>query len=243
MTRRRVLFASYLLLGVLAVIALLGGVVAGGDRSVSTLLVSAVRSTVLVASMVVILSFLVGLASAALAALGPPAFDVLLSRAVEVAGALPSVVVVAVLASVARTSPLVAIGAFLALKRGLESAKVVRAELLQLASEEFVLAARATGIGEARLFRRHYLPHVAASAFSRSTLGAAAAVGLDAAGSFLGLFPSGGSWGGVLAEATRRSSFTLFVWPALATAITVAALVVISDAVADKHRLARRFLS
>jgi peptide/nickel transport system permease protein len=162
---------------------------------------------------------------------------------VEVAGALPSVVVVAVLASVAKTSPLIAIGVFLALKRGLESAKILRAAVLQLAAEDFILAARAAGTGEVELFRRHYLPHVARSAFSRATLGAAAVVSLDAAGSFLGVFPSGGSWGGVLAEALRRSSFFLFLWPALGTAITVAALVVIADAIADKGRLGRRFLS
>jgi ABC-type dipeptide/oligopeptide/nickel transport system permease subunit len=198
---------------------------------------------VLVASLVVVVSFLVGLAGASLAAIGPPTFDLVLSRAVEVAGALPSVVVVAVLASVARTSSMAAIGTFLALKQGLESAKVLRVELLQLAAEDFVLAARATGAGEVRLFHRHYLPHVMRSALSRATLGAGAVVSLDAAGSFLGVFPNGGSWGGILAEALRRSSVLLFLWPALGTAITVAALAVVSDAIADKGRLGRRFLS
>jgi peptide/nickel transport system permease protein len=243
MNRGHWLKASYWLLGVLAVVTLIGGVVTGGQETALSLGVSALRYTVVVASLVVLLSFVVGLGGAALAALGPPTFDVVLSRAVEVAGALPSVVVVAVLASVARTSPIVAIGTFLALKRGLESAKILRAELLQLAAEDFIVAARASGIGEVRLFRRHYLPHVARSAFSRAMLGAGAVVSLDAAGSFLGVFPNGGSWGGVLAEALRRSSFFLFVWPALGTAITVAALAVVADAIADRGRLGRRFLN
>lgn len=243
MKRRRLLVASCGLLGVLPLMALLGRVAGGARDGVFSLCLTAVGSTVVVAAFVTLLSFVVGLVGGALAALGPPAFDVILSRAVEIAGALPSVVVVAVLASVSRTSPIVAIGAFLALKRGLESAKVLRAELLQLAAEDFVLAARASGIGGPRLFRQHYLPHVAASVFARATLGAAAVVGLDAAGSFLGVFQNGGSWGGVLAEAARRSSVVLFVWPALGTAMTVAALTVIADAVADKHRLGRRFLS
>lgn len=241
MIRRRALLASYALLGVLALLALAGTVFTGEDAF--SLCMAAIRSTMLVAGAVVVVSFLVGVCGAALAALGPPAFDVLLSRTVEVAGALPSVVVVAVLASVARTSPLVAIGIFLALKHGLESAKIIRAELLQLGAEDFAVAAKANGIGEARLFRRHYLPHVAASAFARSTLGAAAVVSLDAAGSFLGVFSSGASWGGVLAEAARRSSFSLFLWPAAGTAITVAALAIVADAIADKHRMGRRYLS
>jgi peptide/nickel transport system permease protein len=243
MNRRRWLTLSYGLLGGLALAALVGGAATSGQQTALALCLSALRSTMLVGSFVIVLSFFVGLGGAALAALGPPTFDVVLSRSVEVAGALPSVVVVAVLASVAKTSPLIAIGAFLALKRGLESAKILRAELLQLSAEDFVLAARAAGTGELELFRRHYLPHVARSAFSRATLGAAAVVSLDAAGSFLGVFPNGGSWGGVLAEALQRSSFLLFLWPALGTAITVAALAVVADAIADKGRLGRRFLS
>jgi len=243
MMRRHLVTTSYVFLGLLAGVALLGGIFAGHGDTALFHFVAGVRTTVLVATLVVVVSSVVGVGAAALAALGPAAFDVFLSRAIEIAGALPSVVVVAVLASVARTSPIVAIGGFLALKRGLESAKIARAELLQLDSEDFVLAARASGIGEARLFARHYLPYVATSAFARSTVGAAAVVGLDAAGSFLGMFPAGGSWGSLLAEASRRSSFALFVWPAAATAITVAALAVVADAVHDKHRLGRRFLS
>jgi ABC-type dipeptide/oligopeptide/nickel transport system permease subunit len=243
MSRRHLLAASYWLLGILAVTALVGGALSGGRTTTLSLCISAVHSTVVVACLVVTVSFVVGVGGAALAALGPPTFDVVLSRAVEVASALPSVVVVAVLASVARTSPMAAIGTFLALKHGLESARILRAELLQLAAEDFVLAARATGASHFRLFRRHYLPHVSRSAFSRATLGAGAVVSLDAAGSFLGVFPIGGGWGGILAEALRRSSPLLFLWPALGTAITVAALVVVSDAIADKGRLGRRFLS
>jgi peptide/nickel transport system permease protein len=243
MKRPRSLVASYGILGVLVLLSLLGSIAAGNRESTVSLCLTAIGSTVAVAGFVVLLSFVVGIAGGAFAALGPPAFDVILSRAVEVAGALPSVVVVAVIASVSRTSPIVAIGTFLALKRGLESAKVLRAELLQLAAEDFVLAARASGIGVVRLFHRHYLPHVLAPALARATLGAAAVVSLDAAGSFLGVFQGGGSWGALLAEAVRRSSFALFAWPAFGTAITVAALSVIADAVADKHRLGRRFLN
>jgi len=241
MTERHRLLASYGFLACLAIAALLGGFL-GGDSALA-LCLAGVRSTIGVACLVVVGSFVVGLGFAALATLGPPAFDVLLSRVVEIAGALPSVVVVAVLASVARTSPIVAIGCFLALKRGLESAKIIRAELLQLEAEDFVLAARAAGAGTTRLLRSHYLPHVAAAALSRSTIGAAAVVGLDAAGSFLGIIPGGGSWGTVLAEATRRSSVSLFIWPAVGTALMVATLATPAAVVMDKRRLGRRFLS
>jgi peptide/nickel transport system permease protein len=239
----RPLAASYALLGFLGFVALFGGLLAGVVPTGLALLLSAIRSTVAVAAFVFVLSLLIGLGAAALAAAGPPAFDVILSWLVEVAGALPSVVVVVVFGALMRTSSIVAIGVFLALKRGLESAKVVRAELLQLGGEEFVLAAKAAGIGEARLFRRHYLPHVAPSAVARSTLGVAAVVSLDAAGSFLGIFRGSNTFGTLIAEAARRSSFALFVGPAVGTAVMVAALAIVADAIGDRNRLGRRFLS
>jgi peptide/nickel transport system permease protein len=238
--RKKLLVASYGVLGALAFVAVFGSLLAPSS-GVLALGISAIRSTSVVAAAVVVLSFVVGLAMAALATLGPPTFDLILARVVEVACALPSVAVVAVLASVARTPSIAAIVLTLALKRGLESAKVLRAELLQLASEDFTLAARALGMGPMRLLRRHFLPHVAPLAFEQATLGGAAVVGLDAAGSFLGIFRGGGSWGTLVAEATRRSSFVLMMAPASATALTILALTVVADAVADKKRLGRRF--
>jgi peptide/nickel transport system permease protein len=240
-TRKRLLSTSYVVLGVLAFVVVFGGLWPSSGGGAVSLGISAMRSTGLVAAAVVILSLFIGLAAATLATLGPPAFDLILARVVEIAGALPSVVVVAVVASVARAPSLVAIVMLLALKRGLESAKVTRAELLQLTSEDFVLAARAAGIGPVRLLRRHFLPHVVPAALARATLGAAAVVGLDAAGSFLGIFRGGGSWGTLIAEATRRSSFTLLFAPAALTAATIFALTIVADAAADKSRLGRRF--
>lgn len=242
MTRRPAVVASAAFLSLLVLVALVGGLFTAKNGGAVFLCVSAVRSTVAVAAVVVAGSIVVGVAAAALAALGPPPFDVLLSRVIEVAGALPAVVVVAVLASVARTSTLVAIACFLSLKLGLESAKMLRAELLQLGAEGFVDAAYASGAGETGLFRRHYLGRVAGTAFARSTLGAAAVVGLDAAGSFLGIFAGGGSFGSLLAEAARRSSFGLFLFSAIATAATTSSLAVVADVFLVRARLGRRLL-
>lgn len=240
--RKRALTASYAFLGAVLVVVVVGTLFQSVAPPTIARGVAGVRSTALAASLVLVVSLVVGLGASALSALGPPTFDLILARLVEVAGALPTVVVVAVFASIARTQSLIVLGAILALKRGLESAKVARAELLQLAAEDFVTAARAAGIGQARLFRRHFLPHIGPAALARSTLGAAAVVSLDAAGSFLGMFPGGGTWGTILAEAVRRASAALLVGPVVATATTVAALAVISDALADRRRLGRRLV-
>jgi peptide/nickel transport system permease protein len=234
--------ASYGFLGAVLFFAVFGNLLfAHAPESISAC-VAGIRSTVVVAAAVVALSFFIGVSAAGVAALGPPTCDVLLSRFVEIASALPSVVVVAVVASVARVSDVVSIATVLGVSRGLQCAKVIRAELLQLGAEDFVLAARAAGIGEARLFRTHFLPHVTAGALSTAVMGAGAVVGLDAAGSFLGVFPGAGSWGSVLAEAARRSSPALFIGPALGTALTVAALVVVSDSFAERTKVGRRLI-
>jgi len=237
---RLTLRASYGYLAALLLLSLFGNLFGGADGL--SRFFSGARATVCVSIFVAVVSFVFGVAASALAALGPATFDVILARLVEVAGALPSVVVVAVFASVAKTSSLPAIGAVLALKRGLETAKVARAELLQIAAEDFVVAARAAGTSETRLFRTHFLPFIAAPALSSAVMGAAAVVAVDAAGSFIGIFPGGGTWGTVLADAVRRASFSSFLWPAVGTALAVAALSAVSDSFAERSRLPRRFL-
>lgn len=240
--RSRTLRASQGYLAGVVVLALLGGLLGeAGAGGLSGFLAGA-RATVEVSLFVVIVSFAVAIAAGALAALGPATFDVILARIVEVTGALPSVVVVAVFASLAKTSSLPALGAVLALKRGFEAAKVARAELLQLSAEDFVVAARASGTTDFRLFRTHFFPFIAPEALSSALMGGAAVVAVDAAGSFIGIFPGGGTWGTALAEAVRRASLGSFFWPALGTALAVASLAVVSDSFAERSRVPRRFL-
>jgi peptide/nickel transport system permease protein len=232
-------------LGLLVATALVGTplVLALGTAGSSLLeWTNGARGTVLCATVVLVVGLGVGTFAGAAAALGPPGVDALLSQVMEIAGALPSVVVVVVLRALRPAPDLVAIAAVLALLRGLVTAKVVRADLMRLLSEDFVLAARALGSGRFRLFRRHLLPHVVGPALSGAVFSAAAVVGLDAALSLVGLEGSSSGWGALLARAAETSTPTIAFGPVLGVAAIVLCLHVVADALEDRWSVGRRFV-
>jgi len=66
-------------------------------------------------------------------------------------------------------------------------ARVLRAEALSLKEREFVVAARATGLGDGRILRRHILPNVLPTVIVLATLQLPTVILWEAALSFLGL--------------------------------------------------------
>ena len=81
-------------------------------------------------------------------------------------------------------------------------ARVVRGEVLSVKEREFVHAARALGLGRARLLFRHILPNVAPSIVIVASLQFAQFIVAEAAISFLGfgVQPPTPAWGSMLSE-------------------------------------------
>jgi peptide/nickel transport system permease protein len=104
-------------------------------------------------------------------------------------------------------------------------ARLVRAEFLSLSKREFVLAARASGAGDARIIFSHILPNAMAPVFVSAVLGIAAAVLIESSLSFLGIGvqPPVPSWGNMLTEGkdTMAIAWWLSLFPGLAILITV----------------------
>ena len=237
--------ASLFALAVLGVVALLGAPLTGALFSRSSLLfvwTDGARATLAAASIVMVVAFTGGVAGGAGAALGPWFIDALLARAVEVTCALPSFVVVVVVRALSPGADLMAIAMVLAVLRGLSTAKVVRAELLELNAREFVLSARALGASKTRLFRRHLFPHIAGPSLADAAHAAAAVVALDAALALTGLGAGQRTWGSLFAEAVEHASLGAAILPALGVAATGAALTVVADAIESGWSTRRRFV-
>jgi peptide/nickel transport system permease protein len=160
----------------------------------------------------------------------------------EIAGALPSFAVVVVLRALSPASDLMAVALVLATLRGLATAKAVRAELLQLKTQEFVLSARALGSSKTRLFRNHLFPHIAGPSLADAAHAAAAVVALDAALALAGLGTGERTWGTLFAEAVEHASLGAAIFPALGVAATGAALTVVADAIESGWSTGRRFI-
>ncbi|WP_299280326.1 ABC transporter permease [uncultured Tateyamaria sp.] len=88
----------------------------------------------------------------------------------------------------------------------MQTARIVRGDILALKEREFILAARSIGTTSGAIIRRHLLPNVVSPIMVSATLGLATAIITESALSFLGVgFPSDfPTWGKLLADSVQR---------------------------------------
>ncbi|MES0825712.1 ABC transporter permease [Ruegeria sp. SCP11] len=116
-------------------------------------------------------------------------------------------------------------------------ARITRGAALPLWEREFILAARVSGKGAARISAEHILPNVANLLIVQGTiqfsLGILAEAGLSYVG--LGAQPPTPSWGRMLADAQTMVSFAphLALIPGLAIIVTVLGLNLLGDGLRD----------
>lgn len=120
----------------------------------------------------------------------------------------------------------------------METARVVRAEVLSLATRDFVEAARATGAGAPRVLARHILPNVLGTIAVSATLAVGRGILMESALSFfgVGVQPPAASWGNMLyqAQTTLSSEPWLAVFPGMAIFVTVLCVNVLGEQVSGE---------
>ncbi|MEH6741174.1 MAG: ABC transporter permease [Sulfitobacter sp.] len=94
----------------------------------------------------------------------------------------------------------------IALTSWMQTARIVRGDILALKEREFILAARSIGSTPTKIILRHLLPNVISPIMVSATLGLATAIITESALSFLGVgFPSDfPTWGKLLSDAVNR---------------------------------------
>ena len=119
----------------------------------------------------------------------------------------------------------------------MQTARIVRGDVLSLKEREFVLAARSIGTREQRIISRHIFPNVLSPIMVSATLGIANAIITESALSFLGLgFPSDfPTWGRLLYDSTNyiQQYPIRVIWPGLAISLTVLSVNYIGDGLRD----------
>ncbi len=112
-------------------------------------------------------------------------------------------------------------------------ARLVRGQTLSVRERDFVVAARATGAGPARILLRHVWPNVTAPIVVQASLLVASAIVVEAALSFLGLGvePPTASWGSMLKGGYQymQQALWLSVAPGVAIFVTVLAFNLLGD--------------
>ena len=119
----------------------------------------------------------------------------------------------------------------------MQTARIVRADVLALKEREFVLAARSIGTRPGKIILRHLLPNVLSPIMVSATLGLATAIITESALSFLGVgFPSDfPTWGKLLSDAVQRMEQypERVVLPGLMISLTVLSVNYIGDGLRD----------
>lgn len=119
----------------------------------------------------------------------------------------------------------------------MQTARVVRSEVLAIKEREFVLAAKSIGTRDYRIMLRHILPNVLSPIMVSATLGVASAIMTESALSFLGLGfpPDFPTWGRLLYDGANFMTITpsRVVWPGLAISLTVLSVSFIGEGLRD----------
>lgn len=119
-------------------------------------------------------------------------------------------------------------------------ARLVRATAIAVLARDFVRAARALGVPEARILLRHVLPSLAAPIAVATALAVGGAVLAESVLSFLGLgiAPPAPSWGNMLANAQELvfQAPLAALWPGLAILLTVLGCNLVADGIARAGR-------
>jgi len=163
--------------------------------------------------------------------------DQVLMRSVDVALALPRIVLLLAIFAVWEQVPPVAVLGVIAATGWFQTCRIVRAAVLSLREAEFVTAARALGTGGPGIVRRHLLPHVAAPVIVSASLDVGNIILLEAGLSYLGLGvrPPTPTWGNMIMDGkdVLFSAPWVTLAPGLALVLTVVAFNLAGDGLRD----------
>ena len=119
----------------------------------------------------------------------------------------------------------------------MQTARIVRGEVLALKEREFVLAARSIGAPPVRMILRHILPNTLSPIMVAAALGIASAIIVESALSFLGLGfpPDFPTWGRLLFDAVDHLQDypNRVLLPGMAISLTVLSVNYIGDGLRD----------
>lgn len=119
----------------------------------------------------------------------------------------------------------------------MQTARVVRGDVLAIKEEEFVLAAESVGTRQRRIVSRHIVPNVLSPVIVAASIGTANAIITESALSFLGLgFPADfPTWGRLLFDAKDYMNINIWrvIWPGVLISVTVMCVNFIGDGLRD----------
>jgi oligopeptide transport system permease protein len=188
-----------------------------------------------------IVSLIIGVSYGAVAGYLGGRIDNIMMRVVDVLYSLPYIIIVIVLLSMFRgktpVGQLVLLFIALGSVSWLTMARIVRGQVMSLKNQEFVLAARATGVSKPRIIFRHIVPNTLGPVIVYATLTIPTVMLTEAFLSFLGfgVQPPLASWGSLATDGVQN--IAIFPWqlifPGVTMALTLFSLNFLGDGLRD----------
>lgn len=188
-----------------------------------------------------LVSLIIGVSYGAISGYVGGSVDNLMMRIVDVLYSLPYVILVIVLLAMFRSQTprgqLILLFVALGSVSWLTMARIVRGQVLSLKNQEFVLAARATGVSAPRIIFRHVVPNTLGPVIVYATLTIPQVMLTEAFLSFLGLGVQAplASWGSLAADGIQN--IAIFPWqlifPGVTMALTLFSLNFLGDGLRD----------
>jgi len=207
----------------------------GAGKDLLSQVLAGARTTLAVALLTVLLAAVIGLTLGILSAISPRLVGESIAHLIDVLIALPTLIlalvfVAALGGSVWTVSLAIGVGS------GVVLARVVRAEVSRVLTQDYILTAASSGSSTWRTVWRHIVPNIAPTVIVQLSLIAALAVLAEAALSYLGLTPvSTPSWGRMLG--TLQETITVhpgaLVFPGLAVVAATLGFNLLGDGVRE----------
>jgi peptide/nickel transport system permease protein len=189
-----------------------------------------------VALLAVLVAITVGTAYGAVAGFRGGRADAVMMRAVDVALAIPRLLLLLAVFALWRGVSVPTLVLVLGLTGWFGVSRLVRAQVRAAAAEEWATAARALGVSERRLLWRHIVPNSLSPVIVAATLGVGNVIILESGLAFLGLgLPAPApTWGGIIQDGRGDLSlWWMAVFPGAAIVLTVLAFNIAGDGVRD----------
>ena len=199
------------------------------------------RISLMVGVISTLVSLVIGITVGATAGYVGGRVDEAIMRFVDVLYSIPYMMVVIVLLAFfggqSAIGQLVLLFVALGAVSWLTMARIVRGQVMSLKTQEFILAARATGVPAARIVIRHLVPNTLGPVIVYATLTIPSVMLLEAFLSFLGLGVQAplASWGSLAADGIQN--IAIFPWqligPGATMALTLFSLNFVGDGLRD----------
>jgi peptide/nickel transport system permease protein len=206
----------------------------GGKDLFSQVLVGA-RTTLSVVLLTVVIAGVIGLVLGALSAVTPRLVGETVAHLIDIMIALPTLILALVLVAALEGS-IWTVSLAIGIGSGVVLARVVRSEIDRVMTQDYIVAASASGSSTWRTLWRHVLPNIAPVVIVQLSLVAALAVLAEATLSYLGLTPiSTPSWGRMLEGLQQSASVHpwAIVFPGLAVVLATLGFNLLGDGVRD----------